>query len=475
VAEKFRSFSEPGQKISAEPTALTASTESAPEPVFLPADNTRTPPRDSAPSRAPPPPQPRVAGRAESHHGAAEATKGPRRACRIHSASSPAPEATSDSDSPSDRADNPLSSPWPVPSHCEGTPAIPLSPFSSWPVPSHCEGTPAIPLSPFLPGPFLPIAREPRPSRFLLFSWPVPSHCEGTPAIPLSPFFLARSFPLRGNPGHPAFSFFFLARSFPLRGNPGRPAFSFSSWPVPSHCEGTPAIPLSPFSSWPVPSHCEGTPAIPLSPFLPGPFLPIAREPRPSRFLLFLPGPFLPIAREPRPSRFLLFLPGPFLPIAREPRPSRFLLFFLARSFPLRGNSGHPAFSFFPGPFLPIAREPRLSRFLLFLPGPFLPIAREPRPSRFLLFFLARSFLLRGNPGHPAFSFSSWPVPSHCEGTPAIPLSSLSLPPFRVLTADPRTPHAPRSYPGRVASHHSRKKGLALEAYRDRPERHQIP
>jgi hypothetical protein len=39
VAEKSRSFSEAGQKISAEPTASTASTESAPEPVFLPADN----------------------------------------------------------------------------------------------------------------------------------------------------------------------------------------------------------------------------------------------------------------------------------------------------------------------------------------------------------------------------------------------------------------------------------------------------
>jgi hypothetical protein len=32
------------------------------------------------------------------------------------------------------------------------------------------------------------------------------------------------------------------------------------------------------------------------------------------------------------------------------------------------------------------------------------------------------------------------------------------LPPFRSLTADPRTPYAPRSYPGRVASHHSRKR-----------------
>jgi hypothetical protein len=77
--------------------------------------------------------------------------------------------------------------PWPVPSHCEGTPAIPLSPFPSWPVPSHCEGTSAFPLSPCLPGPFLPIATEPRPSRFLLF-------------------FLARSLPLRGNPGLPGFS-----------------------------------------------------------------------------------------------------------------------------------------------------------------------------------------------------------------------------------------------------------------------------
>jgi hypothetical protein len=75
VAEKFRSFSEPGQKISAEPTALTASTESA--------------------------------------HGATESTKVPRRACRAHSdsdshpdspntSSEPAPDTTSDSDSASD-------------------------------------------------------------------------------------------------------------------------------------------------------------------------------------------------------------------------------------------------------------------------------------------------------------------------------------------------------------------------------------
>jgi hypothetical protein len=40
---KNSSFSEPVQKISAEPTALTASTESAPEPMFLPADSNRTP------------------------------------------------------------------------------------------------------------------------------------------------------------------------------------------------------------------------------------------------------------------------------------------------------------------------------------------------------------------------------------------------------------------------------------------------
>jgi hypothetical protein len=68
----------------------------------------------------------------------------------------------------------------------QGNPGIPAFSISSWPVPSHCEGTPAFPLSPFLPGPFPPIAREPRPSRFLLSSWPVPSRCEGTPAIPLS-------------------------------------------------------------------------------------------------------------------------------------------------------------------------------------------------------------------------------------------------------------------------------------------------
>jgi hypothetical protein len=34
---------------------------------------------------------------------------------------------------------------------------------------------------------------------------------------------------------------------------------------------------------------------------------------------------------------------------------------------------------------------------------------------------------LRGNPGFPAFPFSSWPVPSHCEGTPAFPLSPFFL------------------------------------------------
>ncbi|KAJ3616855.1 hypothetical protein MTP99_009168, partial [Tenebrio molitor] len=45
-----------------------------------------------------------------------------------------------------------------------------LSPLS-WPVPSHCEGTPAFPLS---PGPFPPIAREPRLSRFLRFPGPFP-------------------------------------------------------------------------------------------------------------------------------------------------------------------------------------------------------------------------------------------------------------------------------------------------------------
>jgi hypothetical protein len=101
-----------------------------------------------------------------------------------------------------------------------------------------------------------------------------------------------------------------------------------------------------------------------------------------------LPGPFPPIAREPRLSCFLPFLPGPFPPIAREP--------------------SFPAFSSLPGPLPPIAREPRLSCFLPFLPGPFPPIAREPRPSRFLLF--------------------SRPVPSRCEGTPAIPL------PFTLLS-----------------------------------------
>ncbi|XP_068900552.1 proline-rich protein HaeIII subfamily 1-like [Tenebrio molitor] len=242
----------------------------------------------------------------------------------------------SDSDSASDPTNNPLSPlSWPVPSHCEGTPAFPLSPGPFPPIAREPR------LSRF-PGPFPPIAREPRPSRFLL----------------------ARSPPLRGNPGFPAFSAF-LARSLPLRGNPGLPAFS---WPVPSHCEGTPAFPLSP-----------------------GPFPPIAREPRLSRFLRF-PGPFPPIAREPRPSRFLLARSPPLRGNPGFPAFSAFL----ARSLPLRGNPGLPAFSWpvpshcegtpafplSPGPFPPIAREPRLSRFLRF-PGPFPPIAREPRPSRF--------------------------------------------------------------------------------------------
>jgi hypothetical protein len=109
VTEKFRSFSEPGQKISAEPTTSTASTESVPEPVFLPADSTRTlrcaelphrPSRESPAARSP-----------------TVAIKGPRRACRGHSipthipipipsptihltpstSSEPAPHTTSDS------------------------------------------------------------------------------------------------------------------------------------------------------------------------------------------------------------------------------------------------------------------------------------------------------------------------------------------------------------------------------------------
>ncbi|KAH0815593.1 hypothetical protein GEV33_007198 [Tenebrio molitor] len=96
------------------------------------------------------------------------------------------------------------------------------------------------------------------------------------------------------------------------------------------------------------------------------------------------------------------------LPLRGNPGFPAVSLFFLARSLPLRGNPGFPAFSSLPGPFPPIAREPRLSRFLLLLPGPFPPIAREPRPSRFLLF--------------------SRPVPSRCEGTPAIPL------PFTLLS-----------------------------------------
>jgi hypothetical protein len=100
-------------------------------------------------------------------------------------------------------------------------------------------------------------------------------------------------------------------------------------------------------------TYCEGTPAFPLS-----------------------PGPFPPIAREPRLSRFLRF-PGPFPPIAREPRPSRFLL---ARSLPLRGNPGFPAFSAFLARSLPLRGNPGFPAF---------PV------------FLARSLPLRGNPGHP--------------------------------------------------------------------------
>jgi hypothetical protein len=244
VAEKFRSFSEPVQKISAEPTALTASTESATEPVFLLADNTGTPCSAELPHRS------------------------SRESSAARSPTMARPRQQKDRAEPAELIPIPIPILIPLSPHLarsfplRGDHGHPAFSFSSWPVPSHCEGTPAIPLSPFFPGPFLPIAREPRPSRFLLF-------------------FLARSFPLRGNPGHPAFSFFFLARYFPLRGNPGHPAFSLcpGSFP-PIAREPRPSRFLPP--SRPVPSRCEGTPAIALS-VHPSLFRPEQEEPAASR------------------------------------------------------------------------------------------------------------------------------------------------------------------------------------------------
>jgi hypothetical protein len=112
------------------------------------------------------------------------------------------------------------------------------------------------------PGPFPPIAGEPRLSRFLLSSWPVSSHCKGTPAFPLSPFLPGPFPPIAREPRLSRFLPFFLARSLPLRGNPGLPAFSF----------------------------------------LPGPFLPAVKEPRPSRFPFTLLS-LAPKQVEPAASR----------------------------------------------------------------------------------------------------------------------------------------------------------------------------
>ncbi|KAH0818008.1 hypothetical protein GEV33_004783 [Tenebrio molitor] len=110
-------------------------------------------------------------------------------------------------------------------------------------------------------------------------------------------------------------------------------------------------------------------------------------------------------------------------------------------------------------------------------PGPFLPIMKEPQPSRF-------SPLSRPVPSHwrisgvqvrPEISNTSHALLQPPPGTirqvtdtvpegfrrhQACLLRHLFVcyPPSRALTADPRTAYAPRSYPGRVASHHSRKR-----------------
>jgi hypothetical protein len=118
MAEKFRSFSEPGQKISAEPTALTASIESAPESVFLPADNTHPPHR---PSRESP-------------------------AARSPTMARPRKQK--------DRAEPAEFIPLPVPLPNQLPTPLPTS-LTSRSLP---------------PGPFLPAVREPRPLRFLLLS-----------------------------------------------------------------------------------------------------------------------------------------------------------------------------------------------------------------------------------------------------------------------------------------------------------------
>jgi hypothetical protein len=168
VAEKFRSFSEPVQKISAEPTALTASTESATEPVFLLADNTGTPCSAELPHRS------------------------SRESSAARSSTMARPRQQKDRAEPAELIQIPIPILIPLSPHLarsfplRGNPGHPAFSFfflaRSFPL----RGNPGHPAFSLCPGPFPPIAREPRPSRFLPPSRPVPSRCEGTPAIALS-------------------------------------------------------------------------------------------------------------------------------------------------------------------------------------------------------------------------------------------------------------------------------------------------
>jgi hypothetical protein len=194
-----------------------------------------------------------------------------------------------------------------------------------------------------------------------------------------------------------------------------------------------------------------------------------------------------PIAREPRLSRFLRF-PGPFPPIAREPRPSRFLL---ARSLPLRGNPGFPAFPVFLARSLPLRGNPGLPAFSVFLarslplrrnaghPGPFHPpfpptgagrarsvqvrperqkSQQSPGPTGTTV--NTSRALLRPPPGAllqvtdtvpERFRRHQVPTPlfvhSLNKGPPLLRHLFVLLPLFRALTADPRTPYAPQKLP----------------------------
>ncbi|KAH0821322.1 hypothetical protein GEV33_001469 [Tenebrio molitor] len=192
--------------------------------------------------------------------------------------------------------------------------------------------------------------------------------------------------------------------AFDLADHPLSPFFLARSLPL----RGNPGFPAFSSSSWPVPSHCEGTPAFPLPPFLPGPFPPIAREPRPSRFLL---------SSWPVPSR----CEGtPAIPLSLHP----------PFSGPETGSSVQVR---------PEQEEPAASR-------------SDRKDSKY-------------EPRSPPTPARNTP-PGHGHRPRKPPLLRhllVLLPLFRALTADPRTPYAPQSYPGRVASHHSRKKGLATD------------